>query len=102
MSVPSSCPPTERLGQLLDDRLSSTEQSEVTAHLGGCARCQRELESLAAGEAAPATPTLHLADAMRPPEESLVRVLEGLRSGPGLASRQPSRLREDWVLSFLS
>src|SRR5207249_517769 len=76
MSAPPSCPPPERLRQLLDDRLSPTEQAELTTHLSGCAHCQRQLETLAAGGA----PTLPLPASLPPLEDSLVRVLEGLRS----------------------
>ena len=38
------CPPSDRLGQLLGERLSGAEREEIAAHLEACADCQREME----------------------------------------------------------
>lgn len=42
----------ERLAAYLDGELSARDRSEVEAHLGGCAACARQLEELAAVDAA--------------------------------------------------
>ncbi len=47
------CPPAGRLALLLDGALAGPEQEEVTAHLEGCADCQREMERLFAATALP-------------------------------------------------
>jgi serine/threonine protein kinase len=100
MSTLSSCPSSERLRQLLDDRLPPEEQADLTAHLGSCPRCQRELDALATGGPFPPGPTLHLA--APPVEATLVQVLENLRSNPGAAIARRPGPRENWVLSFLA
>src|SRR5262245_43023484 len=46
----TGCPATDRLQALIDGRLVSAEQSELTEHLDTCQCCQRKLEALAAGE----------------------------------------------------
>lgn len=47
MSMPTH--PTERLGELLDNRLEPSEAAAIRAHLEGCADCRRDLAWLAAG-----------------------------------------------------
>lgn len=44
--------PLERLGELLDQRLSPAEVAEVRGHIAVCAECRREFDWLAAGRAA--------------------------------------------------
>lgn len=44
--------PGERLGDLLDARLSAADAAEIERHLAGCAECRDALEWLAAGRSA--------------------------------------------------
>ena len=46
MAAPSSCPPADRLRQLLIET-PSADQAELIAHLDHCDACQRRLDSLA-------------------------------------------------------
>jgi len=95
-----SCPPPERLRQLLDDRLSPDEQADLTAHLGTCSRCQHELEALAT-HGGPRDAATLLLTAPPPVEGNLAHVLDELRSSPGQAVARRPGAREEWVLSFL-
>jgi serine/threonine protein kinase len=47
MAVPSSCPPTNRLRQLLNGEAASADESVLTLHLDACEACRRKLEELA-------------------------------------------------------
>src|SRR5437588_1637066 len=47
MPTTSSCPPAERLRQLLTGPPPEADQAELIGHLDGCAACQQTLERLA-------------------------------------------------------
>ena len=48
----STCPDTEALTRLLEERLDSADRSEVMAHVEGCPRCQQALDEMAQGDLA--------------------------------------------------
>jgi serine/threonine protein kinase len=101
MSAPG-CPTPEQLHQLLDDTLPPATQAQLIEHVGSCPLCQRELDRLAVGTAPLLGETILLPPPPPPPEDSLVRVLDDLRSHPGQTMAQHPGPREEWVLSFLA
>jgi serine/threonine-protein kinase len=46
MTAPTSCPPAERLQQLLAEGLTAGEQAALITHLDACGACQQRLEEL--------------------------------------------------------
>src|SRR5262245_5208963 len=101
MAAPSSCPPADRLRQLLVETPADADQAELIAHLDHCDACRRMLDSLAG--AGPAL--LQAAGALRlnayAEETSLRRVLESLEEDPGRSTFPDARDRTTWVQSLL-
>jgi serine/threonine protein kinase len=48
--ITSTCPPTEELELLLENKLSESQQEACTAHMDSCPECQQKIESLATGD----------------------------------------------------
>src|SRR5260370_14890527 len=67
MSASPRCPDVQRLESLLQDNLSSPEQSAWTEQVGDCTSCQQALDQLAAG---PNPDALRLANGGQPPSDS--------------------------------
>jgi len=88
MVDPSSCPPPERLRQLLDSNAQADwqtgEQEQLIAHLDGCSACQRQLESLAGGNPALIAAARTLQLGVYANETSLRRVINRLGSDSNL------------------
>jgi WD40 repeat protein len=98
MSASTSCPPPERLADLLGGTLSGDEQGELTAHLDGCPRCRQELERLAGGDEAWRETARKLGAACADESEPALReVLEELRGEPTQAEPNAA----DDALAFL-
>ncbi|MBY0522074.1 MAG: protein kinase [Gemmataceae bacterium] len=102
MTPASSCPPKERLRELLGTELSDREQGALIAHLDHCAACQQALEELAGADGALVSAASHvLRTTGQETDGALRRVLDDLRTQvqltlPGRAGNQTA-----WVRSFL-
>jgi WD40 repeat protein/tRNA A-37 threonylcarbamoyl transferase component Bud32 len=89
MSAPSSCPPADRLRQLLAEPPTADAQADLVAHVGDCARCQQALEELAGAnpallKAATALPRTEFQE-----EAPFRRVLDHLESEAGWTQLHP-------------
>ncbi len=93
MTVPGSCPSTARLQQLLADALDQAEHTELIAHLGECAACQRALEQLAGADPALLSAARSQQHAAYAEEGPLRRVLDDLNTDVNLTlvHRPPHR-----------
>src|SRR5919201_4973103 len=101
MSVPSPCPPPERLRQLLTGSLPAAEQEELTAHLDDCPTCQRALEEQAGADPALLEAAGALKRTVFAEESTLRRVLDHLGEDAGLTVLYRVDRRPSWVQSLL-
>jgi WD40 repeat protein len=89
------------LQELLHGTLSAEQQATLTAHLDGCASCQRTLEHLAAGSVPwPAAPH-RLGQHQPAPEPGLRRVINELKEKDGQTRTWAEPVRDDETLEFL-
>src|SRR5262245_54214671 len=79
MDVPSSCPPPERLRQLVADSLPPADQAALLGHLNTCAACQQALDLLAGATKELLGAARGVGRRPRPEEESLRALLQGLK-----------------------
>ncbi|HKI35563.1 MAG TPA: serine/threonine-protein kinase [Gemmataceae bacterium] len=99
MPVPSSCPPSERLRQLLAEE-PPAEEGELVAHVDECPACQRRLEQLAGADAPFLRAATSLQSVLHAEESHLRRVLEEIKTVADVTL--PARAyNPDWVRSLL-
>ncbi len=79
MDAPSSCPPPDRLRQVLDDSLPPEELTRLLAHLNTCADCQRALDLLAGATEELLGAARGVGRRPRPEEDSLRALLQHLK-----------------------
>lgn len=101
MAAPNSCPPHDRLRQLLASDSAGGEQAELIAHLDHCATCQRALEQLSGANPAvlDAVATLRLTPYQR--EAPLQRVLDSIVHDRTPAIRYRDYHATSWIKSLL-
>jgi WD40 repeat protein/serine/threonine protein kinase len=89
MTAPSSCPPADRLRQLLAEGPPADEQTDLVSHVGDCPACQRQLEELAGADPVllKAAGALHRTEFLD--EVPLRRVLSHLESDAGWTQLHP-------------
>src|SRR5262245_41617639 len=103
MRVPTTCPDPARLRGLLDGRLSSDEQADLTAHLDGCPDCQRALEDLAAGSSSWPDSVRHREGGRPGPDSAYWAALKGLQRDVTATVAAPDDTGdEELSLDFLS
>src|SRR4051812_39567409 len=105
MSVPTPCPPPERLRGLLADE-APADQADLVAHLDACLACREALERMAAAPAVLET-AMTLGRVRYLNEPPLRRVLGLLESDADLtlllqsAAAQSESKHPTWVRSML-
>jgi eukaryotic-like serine/threonine-protein kinase len=100
MAAPSSCPPADRLRQLLQG-LPPPDQAELIAHLDHCSACQRALEELAGVNPALLSAANSLQRTFHPPEAPLRRLLADLEQDASLTVLHSPPISNGWVQSLL-
>src|SRR2546423_14969279 len=101
MPTTSSCPPAERLRQLLTGPPPEADQAELIAHLDGCAACQQTLEKLAGANPALLSAARAVQRTLYAEEAPLRHVLDDLGSNENLTVLYPTPNRSAWVQSLL-
>ena len=66
----NECPPASDLERLIRNRLTTSRTASVIEHLGQCDSCQKKMDDIAGGDAAPITQALREAEVERPPNDS--------------------------------
>jgi len=96
-----TCPPTDRLQELLSGTSAANDQAELIAHLDDCETCQAALEKLAGADPV----LLRAAGALQrtefTEEPSLRRVLDDLEMDSTLSIQYRPQHREAWLKSML-
>jgi serine/threonine protein kinase len=100
MAAPSSCPPSDRLRQLLQGS-PPPDQAELIAHLDHCTACQRALEELAGVNPALLSAANSLLRTFHPPEAPLRRLLADLEQDASLTVLHSPPISNGWVQSLL-
>jgi WD40 repeat protein len=101
MAVPSSCPPTDRLRQLLNGTPPAADQAELIAHLDHCADCQGALDELAGVNPALLSAANSLRRTSHAREAPLRRVLAGLEQDTSLTILHSPPRSPEWVQALL-
>jgi tetratricopeptide (TPR) repeat protein len=94
--IMNRCPSSERLQQLLADRLAGAEAEAVEAHVETCARCQQALEQLTGARHEPsAAIPVHRQNAAEETVSALLRRLEQAPPAGAEPSPRPTRPAEN-------
>jgi hypothetical protein len=100
---PAACPPSERLKDLLAERLTSAEHDRLAAHLEVCKACQQQVDRLSAVHDSWPEVARRLSEQPAAPEPALQKVMGRLKgeAEQEVSSDEP-RFAGDLPLSFLS
>src|SRR5262249_46873713 len=101
MIAPSSCPPAERLQQLLTGTVPAAEQAALVNHLDDCTACQETLDKLAGADPALLQAAGTLRRTVYSSEVLLRRVLDDLASDANLTILHRPHYRTLWVQTLL-
>jgi hypothetical protein len=97
-----TCPPQERLKDLLAERLSAGERAGLAAHLELCPVCQYRVERLSMGHNSWPGLARKLSERVAAPEPALRKVMDRLKEGEGEATSDEPVFAADLPLGFLS